>query len=138
MNAKFYWKYLPWGYIKHTKREFKFPWPVRPTSCISFKNENCIFHTFSTSLSTLLIRWILCLDVQKQDVWNKRDNTYCSVKAAYSWKKEPRVCETYRCVQWSMVDEMSRLGTEVLIYKSGRDRSAIDNWNHQTSEPNKQ
>jgi len=37
-----------------------------------------------------------------------------------------------------MVDEMSRLGTEVLIYKSGRDRSAIDNWNHQTSEPNKQ
>ena len=25
-----------------------------------------------------------------------------------------------------MVDEMSRLGTEVLIYKSGRDRSAID------------
>ena len=63
---------------------------------------------------------------------------YCSAKAAYSWKKQPRVCETYQCVQWSIVEEMSRLGTEVLIYKSGRDRSAIDNCNHQTSEPNKQ
>lgn len=77
-------------------RYFKFLWPARPASCISFKNENCVLPaietTFSTFLLTSLIKWILGLDVQKLGVRNRRDNiyTYCLEKAAYSWKWELR------------------------------------------------
>lgn len=47
-----------------------------------------------------------------------------------------RVCETCPFVQWSTV--VNRLVTKALMYRSGRDGSAIDSQSFQTSEPNKQ
>lgn len=143
MKAKFYWRYLPWEYLTQVKGYLKFSWPARPTSCISHKKWKLCF---SYSLNYIFHFFVDSSDKMNSRPWYAEGRglkweityIYCLAKAAYLWKKEPRDCETHQCVQWSIADDMSRLGAEVLVYKSGRGGSAIDNQNHPTSEPNKQ